>query len=282
LDPIPVEELVIEHETGLYDGYDPDTRRKLSNRELRNKALLDDEGQEIPIYDENSVQIPRRLVVEDTAKPPCGVLVDLKKIQGLFNPDISATIPDDSEIISNHCYEDPTIRVEAYPLAFLKTAGNIKASGVPHCFYPLLTEINNSVRIDPEDLNPDIEEDGDGEQNGQGRAAPKQTFAPHLEPTYRAVKPVSSQFYNYMTHRVASRAGRHDSQQASVTAAISGGYANNASDQKKAEDKQKYCNNGLPSERFHNRINTVRHCPRSCRAELVYSVDVRALQDPRG
>jgi hypothetical protein len=243
---------------------------------------LDDEGQEIPLYDDDGVQIPRRVVVEDVNKPPCGVLVDLKRIQGLFNPDTSATIPDDSEIVSNHCYEDPTVRVEAYPLAFLKTAGNIKASGVPHCLYPLLTKINNSVRIDPADQVHDAEEDEDGGRNGQGRAAEGYSYAPHMEPTYRAVKPVSSQFYNYMTHRVASRAGRHDSQQGSVTTAISGGYANNASDQKKAEEKQTYCNNGLPSERFHSRINTVRHCPRACRAELVYSVDVRALQDPRG
>ena len=294
-DPIPVQDLIDENESGIYSTNKRDTRRKLSARELRDLPLLDDKGDEIPLYDYKGVQIPRRVIVEDLDKPPCGVLVDLKRIQGLFNPDTSATIPNDSDVISSQ-QDDPSVRVDAYPLAFLKTAGNIKASGVPHCFYPLLTKINNSVRKNlpeyPAPYNPARPDDADQGENAAGGQAAEDAEgraqqeedpqAPHLQPTYRAVRPVSCQFYNYMAHRVASRAGRHDSQQGSVTAAISGAFAKTDADERTAKRKQAYCNNGLPSERFHSRINSVRECPCACRAELVYSVDVRALEDRSG
>jgi hypothetical protein len=104
----------------------------------------------------------------------------------------------------------------------------------------------------------------------------------HALSTYQAVKPVSSQFYNYLSHRVASRAGRHDSQQGSVTAAISGAFASSTKDKATALVKQDYCQDKLPSERFHGRITSVDDCPTSCRAELVYSIDVRALKDQSG
>jgi hypothetical protein len=261
LQPINVDKLIDENRS-LYNGTDRRTRLRLSPAELRDLPLLDEEGKERPIYNSNGIQVPRRAPLEDSEEPTCGVLVNLKSIQGLFNPDTSAIILDDVAYSSSQ-YDDPFVRVEAYPLAFLKMAGNVKASGVPHCLYPLLTKINKSVRRHHEALGEDSEED-DPE-------------APYLESTYRAVKPVSSQFYNYMAHRVASRAGRHDAQQGSVTAAISGGYASTDKDKKVAKEKEKYCKRALPSERFHSRINSIGDCPNSCRAELVYSVDVRAL-----
>jgi hypothetical protein len=275
VDPIPVETL-IENNGRLYDGKDRDTRRRLSLQELRELPLLDDEGNEIPLYDSRGTQIPRRSVVQNLSQPPCGVLVNLKSIQGLFNPDNLAVITEESVSTSSE-YEDPFVRVEAYPLAFLKMAGNIKASGVPHCFYPLLTKINKSVRKNHEPGQPSSSNRQGGEDPGE--VDPQ---APYLDSTYRAVKPVCSQFYNYMTHRVASRAGRHDAQQGSVTAAISGAYAKNERDEKVAKEKQKYCKKALPSDRFHARITSVRECPNACRAELVYSVDVRALKDCSG
>ena len=193
--------------------------------------------------------------------------MDLKSIQGLFNPDTSAIILDDAAYSSSQ-YEDPFVRVDAYPLGFLKMAGNVKASGVPHCFYPLLTKINKSLRS-----NHEASVENSGEHNPE---------APHMEPSYRALKPVSSQFYNYMAHRVASRAGRHDAQQGTVTAAIAGAHATTDKDKNTAKEKQRYCKKALPSERFHARINSVQDCPNDCRAELVYSVDVRALDEQSG
>lgn len=225
--------------------------------------------------------MPRREIIVDEDQPSCGVLMNLKDIQGMFNPNNSPTVgdsrgDDESEASSSSEQEDDHwVRVEAYPLAFLKMAGNVKATGVPHCFYPLLTSINKSVRrnhsFDPssKDAAADSSDDSLG---GHDDALS----------TYQAVKPVSSQFYNYLSHRVASRAGRHDSQQGSITAAISGAFANSPRDKATACEKQSYCQDALPSERFHGRISSVDDCPSSCRAELVYSIDVRALRDQSG
>ena len=43
-----------------------------------------------------------------------------------------------------------------------------------------------------------------------------------------------------------------------------------------ALDKRYYCDNMLPSDRFHEKIKGD-NCPTSCRAEFVYYVDVRKI-----
>lgn len=272
-----------ENPGGFYDGPLARTSRRVALTEF---PLLDDEGNEIPIYNSLGVQIPRREIIVDENQPSCGVLMNLQGIQGLFNPNDLPTAresqhTDDSASSASSKEEDDLfVRVEAYPLAFLKTAGNIKATGVPHCFYPLLTSINKSVRrnhhVDAFSSNDDPRTDATDDSAGgyDGSSG--------LLSTYQAVRPVSSQFYNYMSHRVASRAGRHDSQQGSVTAAISGAFALTQKDKNTAFEKQIYCQDALPSERFHGRISSIDDCPSSCRAELVYSIDVRALRDQSG
>lgn len=297
-EPIDKETLIDENPGGFYDGMEPRTRRRVDLDEF---PLLNDEGTENVIYNSDGVQVSRREIAIDENEPPCGVLMKLEDIQGLFNPKASTTIIiDDTESSSSSSdQDDPFVRVEAYPLGFLKMAGNIKATGVPHCFYPLLTDINKCVRKNhpPQPLSDDEEDDAncgddvedrmdcdsnDHMYSDAGDCTDGDADDSYSRSTFQAVKPVSSQFYNYMTHRVASRAGRHDSQQGSVTAAISGGYATSQKDKSTAKEKQLFCQDGLPSERFHGRITSVKDCPSACRAELVYSIDVRALKDPSG
>jgi len=55
------------------------------------------------------------------------------------------------------------------------------------------------------------------------------------------VKPLSSQFYNYITHWMATQAGRHDAQQGTMTAALSGSFAKTTKDQNTAAKKQSDC-----------------------------------------
>jgi hypothetical protein len=252
---------------------------------LADYPLLDEDGEEILIYNSHGIRVPRRAVVKKTAQPDCGVLLNLKSVQGLFNPEIPPILYSDDYQPPPY-QDDPYIRIDPYPLAFLKRAGNIKASGIPHCFYPLLTNINKSVRKNlPQHHFPSDPHHSQlhQDQHDQEDDSPfVENDTPHLALTYQAVKPVSSQFYNYSTHRVASRAGRHDTQQAAVTAAISGAYAKTDKDKKTARDMQHHCNIGLPTDMFHARINSVDECPSACRAELVYSIDVRALKDPSG
>ena len=271
--------MISENPGGLYDGTNRKTRRRVNLNQL---PLLDDEGTEIPIYDKHGTQVPRRRVVVNNDQAACGVLVKLEDIQTLFSQDTSSTVYDD-DVSCISIQDEPFVRLEAYPLGFLKVAGNVKATGVPSCFYPVLTDINRNIR---KNHRRHPSGGSSNEDNDDPRSADDDMDADDVDPyspsAYRAVKPVSSQFYNYMTHRVASRAGAHDSQQGSVTAAISGGYAITDKDKSIARDKQQYCRIALPLERFHNKISSVKDCPSACRAELVYSIDVRALKDQSG
>ena len=230
--------------------------------------------------------------MESNETSPCAVLVDLANIQALFDPHGSVDHADDSSTTWSEEGEPYFPRVDAYPLAFLKSVGNIQADGIPPCFYPLLTEINRSVRKpntfgrpSPDDEYDELgSEDGEGVDDGDdvdevddGEDVDEVDEVPRLQ----AVKPVSCQFYNYITHRVATRAGRHDAQQGTVTAAVSGAFSRNQKDNVVALNNQSRCDQALPSARFHAKIS-LEDSPTSCRAEFVYSVDVRALKDPSG
>lgn len=281
-DWVPIEKHILKYQNkdGFFDGPDIDTRRSIT---LEDYPLLSDDGLEKPIYGVDGKCIPRRRIV--VVESSCGVLVDLENIQSLFNPYSSTTDSDDSSS-SSAAFVDHSIHIDAYPLGFLKSVGNIQASGIPHCFYPVLKEINTSVgkslplRATPYRSDEDVNLDDDEEDSDADRMS---TSYDNEDRPYRiqVVKPVSSQFYNHITHRVASRSGKHDSQHGTVTAAISGAFANTDKDKKTALDRQSYCELCLPSERFGCRINQ-EDCPTSCRAELVYSVDVRALKEPSG
>jgi hypothetical protein len=253
---------------------------------LRDHPLLDDEGREILIYNADGDRIPRREAGENFGVPPCGVLMNLENIQAFFDPYMANHDErDDASMASSELGEDYVPRVDVYPLAFLRTVGNLQASGIPPCLYPLVTEINDLVgkldgpgdrqrrRRRGEDRS-DVSEDED-ENEGEDEVRPGRVLR------HRAVKPVSAQFYNYMMHRVATRAGQYDSQRGTVTAAISGAFAKTVRHKDIAREKQNHCDGGLPSERFHTRI-AVEDCPTSCRAEIVYTVDIRALDDPSG
>ncbi|KAH9022649.1 hypothetical protein EDB85DRAFT_1895171 [Lactarius pseudohatsudake] len=229
--------------------------------------LLNEHQQEIPVYNFQGKRIRRREPSKDAPEPQCGVLVDLENIQALFNPGDQSHIPDDDDFLDSGLQESPFVNVYAYPLGFLRVAGNIQATGVPHCFYPVVAEVNLSVREDSNESSSESDSDDDFPE------APRRR---HLPPT-PAVKPVAAQFYNYIAHRIAPRAGRMDSQQGSVTAALSGAFAQTPKDKRAASRKQAYCDQALPSTRFHKRISRP-ECPKCCRAEFVYSVDVRSLK----
>jgi len=165
--------------------------------------------------------------------------------------------------------------VDIYPLAFLKTAGNLQANRVPHCFYPVIAKVNQEVCKNLNGIDSPSESESDDESMDVNPCR-----SPPLGQA-QVVKLVSCQFYNYITHSMATRSGKHDSQQGSVTAAIAGAFAQTSNNKKKAAEKQAYCSQALPSERFHQKIMHD-DCPISCCTEFVYSVDVRGLKDQTG
>lgn len=239
--------------------------------DLENYRLLDDNGEEVAIFDGSGHRIKRRKPAPNSDGPPCGVLIDLQNIEALFHARVETS--DDDESIDG--FRPPPSftapRIDVYPLGFLRTAGNIKATGIPRCFYPVLTQINQKLRQENKDYGEDEEDEEDsGDDSHFSGLSP--------DPI---VVPVSSQFYNYITHRTASRSGSHESQQGSVTSALAGAFAQSARDKRVAASKQRYCDNEMPSDRFHRSI-TLEDCPKSGRAELVYAVDLRRIKYPSG
>jgi hypothetical protein len=246
----------------FFDSKDPSVRRRV---DIEKVPLVDENDMEVPLYDEKGKKVQRRKPV--TENKTCGVLVDLTNIQALFNPTDNYSLDDENtDDLGEH--ENHLVNVNAYPLGFLGIAGNIQANGIPHSFYPLLTKINKNAGRRSND-QPATSDDEDSMMADLNQQHPT---------SVKVVKPVASQFYNQITHRIATRAGRLDSQQGSLTAALSGAFAGTRKDRKTAAKMQNYCDQSQPSDRFHTRIN-VPECPTSCRAELVYSVDVRALKE---
>jgi hypothetical protein len=200
----------------------------------------------------------------------------LDNIHALFNPDsqLHDLDEEDDDPVSQ---ESQLIQVSAYPLAFLRTVGNLQATGVPHCFWPTIAKINQGLHQDA--CQPDFNSDDSDDDSDRMDTNEDQQTLPSGGASI--VKPIASQFYNYIAHRTAAHAGKHYSQRGTVTAAVAGAFAEVTKDKNKASELQAHCKQSLPFERFHNAIS-LEDCPSCCRAELIYSVDVRALQDRTG
>lgn len=188
--------------------------------------------------------------------------MDLQNLQALFSPGAPVPRYDDDDDDDDDTAEEYGTKFHVYPLGFLRTAGNVQATGPPHCIYPTLREINASVRKQPNETS---DNDSPSEEY-----QPEASVAP-------VVKAISCQFYNLIAHRATPRAGRLDSQQGHVTAALASAFAQTEKDKKIAYEKQSACNSKLPSRSFHDKIH-LDDCPKSCRAEIVYTVDVRNLK----
>lgn len=261
----------------IFDGHNELSRRPIPN--IESYPLLDKHGQEIPIFDKHGQRIERRSALLRKDEPQCGVLVKLDNIHGLFNnpkQHYQPNNPPSSQESTSHY-----IDVNAYPIAFLRTAGNIQASGIPSCFLPHVASINQSIRRDPivhtQNVIHSDDSDSDDDDDHMDVDPPHNPIVGGQQ----VLTPIACQFYNYIAHRTATRAGNHDTMKGTVTAAIAGGFAKSQKDRRIADRLIDYCNTALPADRFKDHI-VIRGCPSSCRAELVYSVDVAALRDPQG
>ena len=242
------------------------------------------DGKEIAVYDRDGDRVQRFRAVVDRENP-CAVLVDLSEIQGMYNAN--------TEMDVNLGGKPHLVKVEAFPLGFLGHVGNIQAGGVPHCFYRVLERINEKVRKnhpvqrDPRHVDAPARDEDEDEAMPDEDDRDEDAMAVDVDnyestpSTFQAVRPISSQLYNMSTHRVATRAGALDTERGTVTAAIAGAYARNPADVDKATRLRSYCDTSLPSDRYDHRISQ-QGCETQCRAELVYTIDVRALRTPSG
>ncbi|KAF8263447.1 hypothetical protein EI94DRAFT_1703978 [Lactarius quietus] len=216
---------------------------------LATYLLTTNQGEEIPIYDTDGQKVEWREAMANPMTGACAVFVNLETVQGLFNPDtLLAAFDDDPEEINHFPDEE-------------------KANGVPHCLYPTLTKINLNVRNNPNPPSPMSDRE-----------------APHAERRTEAaavVKPVRSQMYNYFSHQVTPQPGTLDAQQGKIMGAITGKFIKTVKDKLMAKKKLKQCNNKLPFEVFHWRLE-LQDCPTSCHVEVVYAIDIRNLKESSG
>ncbi|KAH9028272.1 hypothetical protein EDB85DRAFT_2147990 [Lactarius pseudohatsudake] len=258
---------VLKREFGaLYDGDNKNSRKKVN---LATLPMTTEEGIEIPIYDETGRKIPRRRARRQPEDPACGVLMDLTNVHSLFHPEREYPLSEEDRMEEYDELRPETGRVDVYPLGFLRTVGNVQAEGIPPCFYSGIREISSKVRADPNG--------GDEGSSSSSSTSTTSNGSMTRTPRTQVIKPISSQFYNYISHRAASRAGDMDTEKGTVTAALAGAFATTAKDRATARGKQDQCRVALPWKRFHNKISCY-DCPVSCRGEIVYAVNVRALK----
>ncbi|KAH9032220.1 hypothetical protein EDB84DRAFT_1438686 [Lactarius hengduanensis] len=259
---------VLKREFGaLYDGDNKNSRKKVN---LATLPMTTEEGIEIPIYDETGRKIPRRRARRQPEDPACGVLMDLTNVHSLFHPEREYPLSEEDRMEEYDELRPETGRVDVYPLGFLRTVGNVQAEGIPPCFYSGIREISSKVRADPNGGD-------EGSSSSSSSTSTTSNGSMTRTPRTQVIKPISSQFYNYISHRAASRAGDMDTEKGTVTAALAGAFATTAKDRATARGKQDQCRVALPWKRFHNKISCY-DCPVSCRGEIVYAVNVRALK----
>ncbi|KAI9433362.1 hypothetical protein H4582DRAFT_2061155 [Lactarius indigo] len=257
----------------LYDGDDKKSRKKVNVERL---GVMNSDGEEIGIYDSNGRKMPRRRAKRLELDLACGVLMDLENVQNLFHPSREYPLSEEERMEEFDELRESTGRVDVYPLGFLRTVGNVQAEGIPPCFYKGIREISKKVRVDPNGGESERSRSSRSSRSSVESSRSSEEGMRRIGQT-QVIKPISSQFYNYISHRAASRAGDMDTEKGTVTAALAGEFATTVKDRATARDKQEQCSVALPWKRFHNKISCY-DCPVSCRGEIVYVVNVRALK----
>src|SRR5262245_3563451 len=173
-----------------YDGYDPNNRASVDPKDLE---VRDDEGNEIPIYDEDGFRVPRRGPILAAHQPSWGVLADLTLIRSLFDDEIIALDNEDSEDDDMESIEEvaPSTRVDVYPQAGLRKLGHFKATDVPKGFKPILKKLNRQ-------------------------------WAENRQMSTPIIRGISCQGYNHAQHCLSDRAGGIEVLHGQLTAAMAG------------------------------------------------------------
>lgn len=242
----------------LYDRLDTVDRDPVVLDDL---DLLDDDGDEIPVFTNDGRQVPRRIPLSKPSRRPCPILVDFTNARDLFED------PRDSDFVQElDASPPPHVTVNAFRQAFLHSVGHLQVNTVPFPMVPLIANINAAVAIDAAPGRDEDDLDSDDED--------------HVPLPLSAVTGVDCQMYNSVMHRVRGTAKTHDAQRGDVTAAFAGSYGEGATQKRKATRLRDACNNRLPHDNFsllieHDDLDT------SLRMECVHRIDLTMLRPER-
>jgi hypothetical protein len=259
----------------LFDNPDPFMREPIDD--LANLPVTDDDGCEIPVFNNEGFRVPRRKPAFGPDNNECGIWFDLPHINDLFVPD-----PDNDELYLGGLpeLESNELEVTPYPQAFTRRFGHFQANTVPCALGPFIHDVN--VQISPPDTL--ITTDNYDVASRQDRAQVR--FTGDLP-----LKVIGSQGYNATTHRGRGPGDRwHEVQQGIATGAMSSIYcttSNNKATGKVLQDKIPTIvleRNGretiqcqYPHTRTISRLTSA--VDESVRLEINYVLDIQAM-DP--
>jgi len=231
----------------IYDKPDYDESRE--EVDLDELPLFDEDGVEIRIYNREGFRVMRHRPVRFYK---CGALIDLERIHELFQG---------HEDAYGHVHNETPFWV--YPLAFSRKMGNVKSASVMPNFCQRLKQIDLVIRPPVDDDAMDTDDEND---DVQIRGAP-------------VLRPLGSQIYNSLSHRVRNEAKFHAVQLGMVTSTFAGSTATTVHGRRHWERRLRFCDGGLPHVRFNHKVSGPGQ-PQALRFENTYTLDVFQM-DPQ-
>ncbi|KAG2146603.1 uncharacterized protein EDB93DRAFT_1250884 [Suillus bovinus] len=231
----------------IYDKSSDDPMRTEVN--LEGLPLLDEDGFEISVYNEQGFRVPRRAPVQFST---CGALLDLHSVHELFRSDDDA-----------HGNTRNKAHFDVYPLACTKTLGNIQSRSLISNFLPHLGQIDGALR-------PHLV--GEDDNRVEGDVVPGDLIR-----GASVLHGISCQIYNELSHRVRDEAKFHPVQLGMISAALSGTTTKDAARRRWTRRLQQ-CNHSLPHERFNDKVSGDNQ-PQALRFENTYTLDVYRMNE---
>jgi hypothetical protein len=255
-EPRPVDEILAGQQT-LWDSPNVEERSRLDIDNLEAYPIVDENGNEIPIYTERGTRIARRVAYFDRDLPSYAGLVKLANIHELFYiPPQDEVDLDDEE--NPQEIPSPT-NYSVYPQAGLRKYGHFQADGIMTDVKPFITSLNDTIRHRPTSTLSGSDE---------GEACSLQ----------QPVTGIATQAYNSMMHFARGKgAQHHDAQLGLITSALAGSYALSHTAIRIARTQSTKCEYDLPHQRFASKIAEL-HVDRELRFENVYCIDLHAVR----
>lgn len=151
---IPNADILAENRR-LWDHWDKSIRKRIHRRDLPDLPLINDNGKEVRIYDDNGDRIARRAARLYPDQKPCGVLVNFDHVNKLFSKVYhhrrgSSSTSNDSNDDDNYNDDDDVTpypaAISRFPQAFLKTCGHIQCPSGLVSVEKILKEMNGLLQ----------------------------------------------------------------------------------------------------------------------------------------
>lgn len=237
------------HAGVLYDSPSVRTRHAV---DIATFPPLNADGLERRVYNEDGLRLPRRRGMAERGAPSYGVLVNLRRMESLYNGTDALNVPRDDQYGPGLRPARRAIKYFAYPQACLLSVGHCQANGVIPSVDDVVYDLNYSI------LGHDPDAD-----------APS---------AFEFIWASTSQMYNVSAHRYRAQGARyHDAQRGELTALAAGTYATSTRTKSTAQRYQYETAFDLPHQRFSEKIKD-RTLPRDIRLENVYILRIDRLQ----